>query len=354
MCFLPIVIAGTVTNLLNFVVLTQKKMKCRSTSVYLVALTIADLGVMYVELFRVWFEWQDYIDPVLYFTDYYCKLVNFLNGIIRDFSNWLIAALTLERVVMIACPFKARSFCTVRRAKYITVLLLLIITLPQTHFLFFSVARKEVWWVCWQDPESKLAPIIGALEAFLIGYFVVPFVFVLNLVLILYLLNPEKLMICIPASCIDKGETPLSFTNKSMRKEQSKDDDQNKTLSKQRFTSTLREGRIVQHRRLTKTLILVALVFLLCETPRMIMSFIVKFNEPTPMRRIILNISYLVSGINHASNFFIYFLSSQAFRKMLMEAFYRQRLIQLIIRKGTRRIAPETSNQPSIFVTSTL
>lgn len=54
LCFLPIIVAGTVTNCLNFVVLSRREMRTVSTSVYLFALAVADLGVMYFELFRVW------------------------------------------------------------------------------------------------------------------------------------------------------------------------------------------------------------------------------------------------------------------------------------------------------------
>jgi len=55
--FLPIIVAGTVTNCLNFVVLSHREMRSVSTSVYLFALAVGDLGVMYFELFRIWFEW---------------------------------------------------------------------------------------------------------------------------------------------------------------------------------------------------------------------------------------------------------------------------------------------------------
>ena len=56
--FWPIIVAGTVTNCLNFVVLSRREMRSVSTSVYLFALAVADLGVMYLELFRIWFEWS--------------------------------------------------------------------------------------------------------------------------------------------------------------------------------------------------------------------------------------------------------------------------------------------------------
>jgi len=62
--FLPIIVAGTVTNCLNFVVLSRREMRSVSTSVYLFALAVADLGVMYLELFRIWFEWAQVVQVV--------------------------------------------------------------------------------------------------------------------------------------------------------------------------------------------------------------------------------------------------------------------------------------------------
>ena len=110
--FLPIIVAGTITNCLNFIVLSHHEMRTLSTAVYLLALAVADLGVMYFELFRVWFEWTQFVDPQLYFNDTYCRLVNYANGVTRDYSNWLIACVTLERLAMIACPYRARDMCT--------------------------------------------------------------------------------------------------------------------------------------------------------------------------------------------------------------------------------------------------
>ena len=112
MTFLPIIVAGTITNCLNFVVLTHREMRTVSTAVYLFALAVADLGVMYMELFRVWFEWTQLVDPALYFNDTYCRVVNYANGVARDYSNWLIACVTLERLAMVASPHRAKFFCT--------------------------------------------------------------------------------------------------------------------------------------------------------------------------------------------------------------------------------------------------
>lgn len=272
--FVPIIIAGTVTNVMNFVVLTKPKMRRLSTACFLLALAIADLGVLYVELFRVWFEWLDFIDPTVYFTDIYCKVMNFLNGITRDFSNWLIACVTVERLVMVIYPYKARRFCTVKNARVAIISLLVCIICPHTHCIVFSTAQNHVSWVCWEDPKSFAASVVSALVEFLVGYTVVIIVFMLNMVLIYNLYNSKRL-------------------------------------------DSLRPSR---SRRLTRMLLIVAIVFIVCETPRIILSFVCRFVERTPRRRIFLNISYALSGINHASNFFIYILSSPSFRILVFDS----------------------------------
>ncbi len=251
-----------------------------STSVYLTALAAADLGVMYFELFRVWFEVVDLVDPEVYFTSVYCGLANFSTGVTRDFSNWLIAFLTLERVVMVAAPYKAKDVCTVKNAKAATTILFILVCSPQLHWIVFSKPKKDGWWVCWEDETSAIASILAAVVEFVVGYIVVIVVFILNMILIILLYKSNYIPI--------------------------------ETVRTTRV-------RVARGRRLTRTLLLIAVMFLVCETPRIIVSFICRFMERTNQRRIILNISFVISGINHGSNFFVYILASPRFRLLFLD-----------------------------------
>ena len=46
------------------------------------------------------------MDPESYFSDGYCKIMDFMDVSCRDFSNWLIAAITAERIIVTGAPLK--------------------------------------------------------------------------------------------------------------------------------------------------------------------------------------------------------------------------------------------------------
>ena len=68
------------------------------------------------------------------------------------------------------------------QAKRVAVGLLLIICIPHVHCVIYSRAQLNIWWVCWQDPNSMTARILGAVVEFTVGCVVIIVVFVLNLV----------------------------------------------------------------------------------------------------------------------------------------------------------------------------
>lgn len=173
------------------------------------------------------------------------------------------------------------------QAKRVAVGLLAVICVPHIHSLVYSKAQHNIWWVCWEDPNSLVARVLGATVEFSIGCLVIVVVFLLNVVLSVYIYSNR-----IPSSA------PSSSSNLTSYKRQS------------------------ANKRLTRTLLVVAIVFVVCETPRMVMSFLVKFIERTPIRRIILNASYALSGVNHAANFFIYIVLSPRFRQLLVESLH--------------------------------
>ena len=72
-------------------------------------------------------------------------------------------------------------------------------------------------------------------------------------------------------------------------------------------------------RSLTQMLLGIGILFLICESPRAIMPIYHKFHQKNLKTRIINSVTYIISGINHACNFFIYVLKGERFREVLFE-----------------------------------
>ena len=245
----------------------------------------------------------------------------------RDYANWLVACLTLDRVVRIASPYCARRLCTTRYARFVVLVLFAVICVPHIHAIVFSRAQKRTDWVCWEDPASTAGWVLAALVEFVVGYIVVIVVFVLNVILTCMIYRNRVPTTAMPAAAAAatarRRASPTGASSDAV----------NPALwvapppltPRARGSTTDVVGRrSLQNRRLTRTLIGVATVFLVCETPRMISSVVVKFVDRSPPRRIILNASYVLSGVNHAANFFIYIVSSPRFRQLLVESLRRR------------------------------
>lgn len=271
-------------------------------------------------------RWRQIVPPESFITHpAYCRAANYANGVARDYANWLVAGLTLERVIRIARPYSARRFCTPRNARIVVLLLFVVICVPHVHALVFSRAQKRTDWVCWEDPDSATGWVLAALVEFVVGYIVVIVVFVLNVILTCLIYR-------------NRVPTPGHHQQQAWQRRASPAGASSDAVNPAALwvvghgpagaaaaaaAETLGR-RSLQNRRLTRTLIGVATVFLVCETPRMISSVVVKSVDRSPLRRIILNASYVLSGINHASNFFIYIVSSPRFRQLLAESLRRR------------------------------
>ena len=65
--------------------------------------------------------------------------------------------------------------------------------------------------------------------------------------------------------------------------------------------------------------ILTGILFFVCESPRAIMPIYHKHNTRTYTSEIINNATYIFTGIDHASNFFIYVMRGEKFREVLFD-----------------------------------
>lgn len=280
--YLPIILIGTVANIINLVVFSRPYMRRLSTIVYLSALAIGDIINLYFELFRYWLEWMDWlIPPEHYFSDTYCKYGNYLGNASRDLTNWVVAIVTIERIVVLAFPLRAKSSCTPRTARIIVCILAISVLVAHVPSLIITKAVNRVKWVCWAKSDSKLLEVLVTIVFYFFGNIVIALVFVLNMTLIFLLYRARQLQ---------PKKTPNS--NVSNRNSHGK--------------------------RLTGMLLSVGIMFIACELPRLMVLSLYNVYGGIWSLRIAMSLAFLLSGINHTANFFIYVLSGERFRRVFM------------------------------------
>ena len=281
--FLPIVLMGTVTNILNMIVFCHSKVRNSSTSMFFSVLAFADLCYIYLDMFRIWIEWMDdIIDPLTYISHAYCKCVNYLAISSRDISNWMIVCITMERVIAIAGPLRAKRLCSVANTRILIVSVIIMVMLAHSHYVIYS---KAVYcggyfnkWQCWYNSENTKAALITSWWKSAFSGISVVTVISLNISLVILLVKKKR----------------------------------NRVHSN---TNNFKD----QTYRLTRLVLGISVLFFICELPLSFMDIGLKTNpKPEPYFYIILHVTLVLAGINHSSNFFLYVWSGTLFRSHLV------------------------------------
>ena len=133
---LPIIfIIGTFGNLLSVAVLWRHGLKKSSTVFYLFVLSIADLVSSFVGMPFLYLADVFHIAPRDH-SNFFCKVQTFLTYASTHFIAWLLVAVTVDRVMWVTLGLKARKLCTTRRAIVVTSLIIVLVCLANSHFLF--------------------------------------------------------------------------------------------------------------------------------------------------------------------------------------------------------------------------
>ena len=110
-----IIIFGMVGNTLSFLVFTRTHLKLRSSSYYLAALALADLGFLLTLLV----VWLNHVGIDLFNRQGFCQALVYGSSVCSCLSVWLTVAFTVERLIAVQYPLQRPYMCTVRRAKII-------------------------------------------------------------------------------------------------------------------------------------------------------------------------------------------------------------------------------------------
>ncbi|CAG2233682.1 TRHR [Mytilus edulis] len=121
----PVIFAvGIIGNTISLLVFLTKNMRKLSASVYLAALSTADLMAL---IFYVLVEWirkgipigSGQVTAPFLESNGVCQIILFMSYSFRFLSAWLVACFTLERYVGVCHPLKRKDVCNLRSSKRI-------------------------------------------------------------------------------------------------------------------------------------------------------------------------------------------------------------------------------------------
>lgn len=113
---IPAIIAiGLLGNFLSILVFSGTYLRRMSSSVYLTALAVTDI----VFLLIILVTWLSNFDVVLVHTHVWCQLFVYLTYVTSFLSVWYVVCFTVERHLTVCFPLKRQIICQPRRSKIV-------------------------------------------------------------------------------------------------------------------------------------------------------------------------------------------------------------------------------------------
>ena len=301
---LPIsLLVGIVGNTLA--IITLMRMRHASGSYFLIALTLADFGVL-----ATWaiFWLQPMFPPLLLDShDWACKLVLFAFYSSIHGSVSILVTMTAERFIVVWFPFQAKTICKKKNCMIAIVLVSVIILSINSHNLFTRqlIDMGNGTTKCLSSNIAKIGMPHGHFHVY-----VWPWVDAA-----IYSFIPIVSLFILNSLIIGKIKSADKMSGKNTKESKPQSD------------------------QITKTLLIVSFAFLILTSPIGIMLLVEKSwqfqDDPYQYAvwRVLRSIAGLMQCVNHSINFFLYCLGGERFRRAVA------RLL------CSCRASPETSSQ---------
>jgi hypothetical protein len=136
------ILLGTVSNVISFIVFTRPKLRKSSTFFYLSCLCIIDILSIYTVCGNMLFYYHFGID-LQKKSLVVCKLYSFLIYFLPQFSAWTCAAVSLDRVVSVIFSVRgkhaaaAKKFNTPQKALQVELVIFFLLFLLNVQFFFY-------------------------------------------------------------------------------------------------------------------------------------------------------------------------------------------------------------------------
>ncbi|XP_013391167.1 FMRFamide receptor [Lingula anatina] len=322
-----LLILGTIGNICSLLVMTRPAMRSTAMGIYLSALALSDLLVIWVGLIRHILKAYNNVD-IRNSSPFMCTTQRFLLYFGMDVSAWILVAVCVERFIGVCLPTKCRRCATVNRS-VLTVCAIAVTMAAKTMHVFWTRGPQYAT----VGNETILVKNCGFPSAD-DEYFwrqILPW-----MIFIIYAGGPFLIMIILNI-CIIRGLVKMNKRRNAMSGES-----QRTPIGKER-----EKARDDYTKSMTMMLVCVCFCYLLLATPGFINSVVELRWKPNiaTTSHLELNIFNLVKVIllmmnytNHSINFFLYCLTGRGFRQEFVSMVWgRAKNSQIIKRLSTRR-----------------
>ena len=311
-------IVGLCGNLLSIAVLSRKRLRWTTTSVYLRLLAVVDCSVLLVSVLRNLIYYYTVVN-IKESNDIGCRIHTWISSSLIALSFWLLPTIAIDRLILVKFPVWAKTRCTRRATVVVVGILCATIFTINLHYLV-TYSRSEVSIYSNITNTSIVTKVkCGPKSEFKSFHSTVWPVFVL----LVYSISP---LICL-ATC-----------NIVLIKELAK---RNLMKQAQRLHDAYKEQEQRDLRSVTKMLVVICVFFIIISAPTclhmVIRVYVFNLKLPRDNARHLLtwSIANLMLYSNNTVNFILYCLSGSVFRKELTNMFKHAKLsIQKRINRG--------------------
>lgn len=300
--FLPIIlIIGTIGNCLSFLVLSRATIAKSNLSVYFRVLAICDTITLIIGLF------PEFLHQISYFrlstiSDWTCRFQRFCNFFFGDIACWTLVLVSLERLIAVVWPLKAKIWCSKTRALCYSAVLILPASL-KNFMIFLTLELRVISRITISNKTfGEVRKCVSKIEYSYYENLVRP---ILSLVLY-YLVTASAIFI----------------TNAIIR-----------YFMKVRIRTILRTNTEVgtdasksqrhQSRSLLKMSMCIGILYIIFLTPSMIIWTLIslfffwnRYMNPA-LVDLLFSITNILAYLQYSTNFFVYVISGRRFRKEL-------------------------------------
>ncbi|CAH1781378.1 unnamed protein product [Owenia fusiformis] len=131
----PILMAiGTFGNVCSVIVLSRKRMRKITMNLFLLALAIVDISMLWTGLLRKWIDVLLDVDfRILSGTS--CKFHIFIQYTLRYLSSWIVMMVSIERFIAVFFPLRVKLVC--KRLTFLIALSTVVVALVGLNLHFF-------------------------------------------------------------------------------------------------------------------------------------------------------------------------------------------------------------------------